>query len=302
LVSHPIPSRKPPFNGFQEATTGTVPLPLRSGDGYPASFGVGKTGEHEPDGRNVARNAAINRRSPLAPLSPRLLLLNEATTGLGARSKRKIREGVLQSEGMMNEFQNIHSLSPYRQSDAAGVIARAFFNDPLILYYLPDPARRLEILTGMMRTCLRYCLHHGIVTSTPQLEGICCWLPPGKRDQNPLEWMRAGLGSFSRFPGFRTLLRILESERIVDQTHRQKAAQPHWYLMILAVDPVYHGQGFGSRLIQWVDHQPSNVHYPVYLETMNPRNVAFYQKNGFTTVHEQLLAAPDVRFWGLSRD
>jgi ribosomal protein S18 acetylase RimI-like enzyme len=57
--------------------------------------------------------------------------------------------------------------------------------------------------------------------------------------------------------------------------------EPHWYLPLLGVDPLHHGKGMGSALLQHalvICDQDSKY---AYLESSNPRNITLYQRHGF---------------------
>lgn len=185
---------------------------------------------------------------------------------------------------------------------AVDLLTRAFFQDPLMIFDLPNSTQRKAILSGMMRTCLRYCLVKGEVSVTPEMEAVGCWIPPCRNGLNPLDWIRAGWNAFNRFPSLPSLGKILSIERKVDQVHHQLISHPHWYLMLLAVDPDHQGKGFGKRMLDWPGEARSFASAPVYLETMNPQNVSFYQKQGFSLVHEEKLTEPNLWFWGFLKE
>ena len=50
-----------------------------------------------------------------------------------------------------------------------------------------------------------------------------------------------GMGAFSRF---------MNAMNFMEKIHHEKAPEPHWYLMILGVDPPRQGQGVGGALMQ----------------------------------------------------
>jgi GNAT superfamily N-acetyltransferase len=56
-----------------------------------------------------------------------------------------------------------------------------------------------------------------------------------------------------------------------------------WYLSIVAVDPTAEGQGLGRKLLEPTIAEADRVSATCYLETFSPRNLAFYERLGFTT-------------------
>jgi GNAT superfamily N-acetyltransferase len=53
------------------------------------------------------------------------------------------------------------------------------------------------------------------------------------------------------------------------------------YLPLLGVDPLYHGKGLGSVLMQHAIVICDQDNKPAYLESSNPKNIPFYERHGF---------------------
>jgi GNAT superfamily N-acetyltransferase len=78
----------------------------------------------------------------------------------------------------------------------------------------------------------------------------------------------------------------------MDEAHPRFA---HWYLPWLGVDPALQGQGLGGRLLEHCLETVDDDHLPAYIETPNPRTVAFYERYGFAvTGHAQAGACPPM--------
>jgi ribosomal protein S18 acetylase RimI-like enzyme len=52
-------------------------------------------------------------------------------------------------------------------------------------------------------------------------------------------------------------------------------------LPLLGVDPLHHGQGLGSALIQHAIVMCDRDNKLAYLESSNPTNIPFYERHGF---------------------
>jgi ribosomal protein S18 acetylase RimI-like enzyme len=192
---------------------------------------------------------------------------------------------------------SIIPLPSHQQQTASGVLSRAFFNDPLMLYYLPDPARRARVLPYLMRVSLRYCLFYGQVFTTLGLDGMACWLPPGHTAMGILGLLRAGMGVLPPNLGWEALRRLRQVEPAIDRIHRACVPGPHWYLMLLGVEPARQGQGIGGSLIALVLAKARAAGLPCYLETMTELDVAFYRKHGFKVVFEIELPPGSLHVW-----
>ena len=60
----------------------------------------------------------------------------------------------------------------------------------------------------------------------------------------------------------------------------------HWYLAAVGTTPEAQGQGRGRELLRPVLDRCDAEGLPVYLESSNPRNLAFYHRLGFEIVGE----------------
>jgi GNAT superfamily N-acetyltransferase len=57
--------------------------------------------------------------------------------------------------------------------------------------------------------------------------------------------------------------------------------EPHWYSPLLRVDPLHHGKGLGSALLQYTLAVCDQDNKIVYLESSNLKNIPFYEPHGF---------------------
>ncbi len=147
----------------------------------------------------------------------------------------------------------------------------------------------------------RYGLDQGTTLTTPSLEGVCVWLPPGHDSFTPWPSLRAGLPQSLLRLGPAALIRMLRSSHAMHQLRSTSIPRPHWYLLVLAVHPLRQGQGIGSLLLQPVLKQADFANQACYLETANPANLAFYQRWGFRTSGESRVPGGPP-FWGMVRD
>jgi ribosomal protein S18 acetylase RimI-like enzyme len=194
------------------------------------------------------------------------------------------------------------AFDPLRQRQAAGVLARAFLDDPLMCRYLPDPVHRCRVLPGFMLTMVRYCRAYGEIWTTPELDGVACWLPPGRTELRLPGVVRAALGAVTLRVGWRTLWRLSRLQPVLDRLHTGHAPRRHAYLMLLGVEPARKGQGVGGKLLAAGVERWQAAGCPIYLETMLERNVAFYRRHGFEVTGEAALDAGGLRVWALVRE
>src|SRR6266851_5060518 len=78
--------------------------------------------------------------------------------------------------------------------DAGDVLARAFWDDPLITYTFPDEAERGRVISPFMRAGARLGHLFGeVYTSAGAVEGAAVWLPPDWGEFTPERMEQAGM-------------------------------------------------------------------------------------------------------------
>lgn len=182
------------------------------------------------------------------------------------------------------------------------VLGRAFFDDPMMTYILPEEEKRANRLSWLMGMGVRYGQQLGeVYTTQGEVLGTAVWLPPGKTDVEPEVMMQLGMAEGPTHLGEDAFERFLAFMGFCQPLHQQAlSTAPHWYLMILGVDPFCQGQGIGGRLIQPVLQQADQQGLPCYLETAKERNLPFYRKHGFQVlVATQMPDGP--RVWTMLR-
>jgi len=84
--------------------------------------------------------------------------------------------GVCEDAGVGVE---IVRLDDARIGGAGAVLARAFHDDPLMTYAIPDPAERARLLPDVYARMIRFGHLAGEVHATAgTLEGVAVWMPP----------------------------------------------------------------------------------------------------------------------------
>ena len=204
---------------------------------------------------------------------------------------------------MTESMEPIH-LVAHQKTQIAPVLARAFLADPVYTILFPDKVERERALHRLFGALVGYCLVYGLVHTTPEMEGAACWLSPGNTRVTLWRALRTGLGLQRAVARFNAQARreFVAATAYIDEIHKHKAPEPHWYLWALGVEPHFQGQGIGGRLVQPVLTQADKDGVPCYLETQTERNVAFYQKRGFEVVSDGLVPEQGFRIWAMLRE
>lgn len=192
-------------------------------------------------------------------------------------------------------------LDPARVDQAGDVLSRAFMDDPLQIYVLPDHDERSRLSPPMFRALIRYGLLAGEVWTTPALDGIAVWWPPEHTAIDEGKMAESGFVNLAEEIGAEPFGRFTSVLDAIDPLHRRDMPDPHWYAMVIGVDPARQGRGVGGALLGAVLARADSAGVACYLETTQPRNVAFYRKHGFDVVAEGVEPVSHLRYWTFRR-
>ncbi len=185
-------------------------------------------------------------------------------------------------------MRDVHA-RPATRADVAALsetLARAFVDDPVMSWMLPDAAARRRKLSRLFASLTGYhYLANGGVEAVPDTDGgfggAALWAPPGKWRQSRLEGLRAMPGLLVTFAG--SLRRGLVAEELMKRRHPE---EPHWYLAVIGTDPDVRGEGYGQALMNSRLDRVDSEHAPAYLESSKPDNVPYYERFGFEVTGE----------------
>lgn len=179
----------------------------------------------------------------------------------------------------------------------AGVLARAFFDDPVASWaYRPD-ALRLWALERFQGTRTRQLIGHEEVWVDEGLNCAALWAPPG-------HWKASVRETLELVPSFarpRLIARLPLVTLGWEKLERGHPREPHYYLAVLGTDPSAQGQGLGSAVLQGVLEQCDRDGIGAFLESSKESNIAFYARHGFKVTEEvRLVRGPSM--WKMWRD
>jgi GNAT superfamily N-acetyltransferase len=164
-------------------------------------------------------------------------------------------------------------------------LGRAFFDDPVMAWMLPDADLRRRKLHRLFASLTRH--HHlsrggvEVALDGNDVGAAALWDPPGRWRQTRGEQLRATPALLWAFGV--SLRKGLVAEELMQRAHPE---EPHWYLAIIGSDPSVRGKGFGNALMQSRLDRCDAEHAPAYLESSKPDNVPYYQRFGFEVTGE----------------
>jgi ribosomal protein S18 acetylase RimI-like enzyme len=178
-----------------------------------------------------------------------------------------------------------------RKADIAELshaLGRAFHDDPVSIWIMPDDKVRTAHLSKFFGTVARH--HHlagggaEVACDGPTIGAAALWDPPGRWKQSAREQLMM-LPSFIFGFGPR-LATGRKLGALLEQMKQQHPEEPHWYLAVLGSDTVVRGKGYGHALMQSRLDRVDAEHAPAYLESSKYANISYYQRFGFEVTGE----------------
>ena len=76
--------------------------------------------------------------------------------------------------------------------------------------------------------------------------------------------------------------------------------EEYCHLWFIAVEPEYQAKGYGAEMLSFIKQECKQKQYPIFLETSNPNNIMFYEKNGFKMYKKIRLSTDDFEVFFFS--
>jgi ribosomal protein S18 acetylase RimI-like enzyme len=186
---------------------------------------------------------------------------------------------------------------------AAHVLARAFADEPLWKYFIPDTRRRHTKIYYIFRLMVSYGVRYGEGYATsPDLEGIAIWLPSERAKMSLLHQLQCGAIPAFLNLGPRLVAHISENDAYIEETHARIAPFPHQYLSVIGVDPAHQGQGHASALLRPMFARLDAEGTSCYLETHTVPNLQIYKHYGFEVREEATFPNSETKYWAMVRE
>lgn len=167
---------------------------------------------------------------------------------------------------------------------SAAVLARAFADDPLFSWALPDPDRRARSLPYVFEGTLRHCRRRGGEQTAGDGEAVVGWMRGEHLRMSARDVVAAGLVTTPVRLGLAATRRLQTHEAACERALTE-VAPPRWaYLCVVGVEPTAQKRGLGRAVIEASLAAMSNDHATCLLKTENPQNIAVYEHLGFRVV------------------
>jgi len=199
---------------------------------------------------------------------------------------------------------DVARLRPQDEHAAVVALARAFHDDPLFNFMMPNHLSQARGTLTFMHSLIADAMPFDevwVARAGDGVVGVAAWLPPGAYPRSAWRDVRKyarDLRSALRLgPRMRSGMRL---DRALIEAHA-RVPEPHWYLSLLATDPSWQRRGVGTALLAPVLERCDDRRELAYLETQKAANVPWYGRHGFDLVEQ--LSPPDCpSMWLMLRD
>jgi ribosomal protein S18 acetylase RimI-like enzyme len=172
-----------------------------------------------------------------------------------------------------HENLTVSPLTVEESAQAISTIVLSFSADPAARWTWPAAQDYLASMPQLVQAFGGGAFTHGSAHHVVGYTGVALWLPPGVQPDEPalVELMERTVPSPLREEVF----------GMFEQMGAFHPAEPHWYLPLIGVDPIYQGRGLGDVLLRYALDRCDREQRLAYLESSNPRNISLYERHGF---------------------
>lgn len=172
----------------------------------------------------------------------------------------------------------IDSAGEERRAAIVNLVTLGFASDPMVRWMWPSASDYLTWMPQFIEAFGGRGFEHGSVYEAQGGRAAAMWLPPetGADDD------AIGLIIANSIP----VERMEEIGAFGAKMGEYHPGEPHWYLPLMAADPMHLGCGLGGALLKHALAKVDEAGLPAYLESSNPRNISLYERHGFEVMGE----------------
>lgn len=173
----------------------------------------------------------------------------------------------------------------------ASTYARAFLDDPIVRWPLPDAPDVQERVRTVFASIYLGIADDGVIWEAGAADGFAVWIPAGAAEDmfESDAAVQRSLAPLTDDGGerYRMLWDWIEA-RVPDDV---------WYLDAIGVEPSRQGIGVGGALIRHGLEAAAKAGVDAFLETGVARNVPYYERFGFQVIEEGEPTSDGPHIW-----
>ena len=185
---------------------------------------------------------------------------------------------------------DVRRLEPAEREHALTTVVAAFATDPLLRWVWADEERYDACAPGFFGVLLDLRRAGGEVWAAGGGAAVAMWDPPGGLLTRP---------SVDPWPALQETFTADERAKwaIYERLLGDRGLDLHWYLGVLATDPVHQRRGLAAAAVAPVLAAADRTRTPAYLETASEANMTYYRRFGFAVEREADMPDGGPRCW-----
>lgn len=178
----------------------------------------------------------------------------------------------------MDKALDTRSVTRSDKDRVEAAMTMAFSADPAARWAWPDALQFISIFMPLVTLFGGKSFEHDSAYVIGDFFGVAQWLPPGVQPDD------GAIGKL--FEQNMTEPKLGELLSLFEQMAGFHPHEPHWYIPLMGVDPMFHGRGYGTELMRHGLAACDRDQRPAYLEATSPVNRRFYERHGFRVLGE----------------
>ena len=204
---------------------------------------------------------------------------------------------------MPTDMTGLISISKAEAKQGAEVLARAFFNYPLLKYFYPDNLKREKITYYFVASSVFSATRYGeVYTTSINMEGVAVWVLSDRYPRSMMDSIRSIPLSISYGLFRHGVYKMKAVGDHIDSVKERLAPPRHMFLQTLGVDPQHQGKGYAGKLMKPMLARLDEDKVPCYLETLDEKNVGLYEHFGFKLIDESVIPGTPLTSWAMLRE
>jgi len=170
------------------------------------------------------------------------------------------------------------------------ILAPAFSDNLSVNRCVKQDSNRLKRIENQIKYISRICIRNNMAfINNEKTSAVLCHLTSGKKAT-----IMDDLYYLFCVSGVRLGLQLMKREKLLKQIVPEAEGCHLWFI---GVDKNCQGKGLGSAAMGDIKQMCKEKNLPIYLETSNPRNLKFYEKNGFELYYKIQLPTDDFELY-----
>ena len=178
----------------------------------------------------------------------------------------------------MDKALDIRAVTKSEKDRFEAAMTMAFSADPAARWAWPDPHQFITTFMPLVTLFGGKSFDHGSAYVIGDFAGVAQWLPPGVLpDDEPIGVL---------FEQNMSEPKLGEVLHLFEQMAGFHPHEPHWYIPLIGVDPVFQGRGYGTALMRHGLAACDRDQQLAYLEATSPAGRSLYERLGFRVLGE----------------